>query len=304
MGFHGLSWKSRVGKHLSACFWSQGKRVLRLLERMGLQVVPLNYYSPIPSVAEIENGWEAKVPYPFLEEGLYDNEAMVAFLREALLPYAEEFNPQRDGDPANCQSFYWNNPSFGYSDAMALYCFVRHFKPKRILEIGGGFSTLVIEEALAKNGCGELWEIEPFPKPTLQRISSIKRFYQKPVQEVPLSVFEELEENDILFIDSTHTVKASSDCTFIYLKALPRVRKGVIIHSHDTFLPESLPKSWNVELHLYWTEHYLVQALMLSGNFKILFGSNYHRIFNKELLERFMGGKALAGGGSFWYTKR
>jgi hypothetical protein len=282
----------------------KGRENLLELEKAGLQAVPFNYYSPIPSVNEIEKGWETREAHPFFEPEIYHEEEMRRFLERELMPYSKEFSPDKDGSEDQPAGFYWNNPAYGYSDAMSLYCFIRYLRPRRVLEIGGGFSTLIIDQAMKKNGQGEIWEVEPYPKPFLRKIGSISRFYEIPAQDLPLDLFGKLEANDILFIDSTHTVKASSDCTFIYLKALKRLKQGVYIHSHDVFLPDSLPIRWNLDFQYYWTEHYLLQAL-LTGNegFKVVYGSHYHSIYNGDLLEEFMDNKAGIGGGSFWYKR-
>lgn len=139
----------------------------------------------------------------------------------------------------------------------------------------------------------------------LKKISTITKFFDNPVQKLPLTLFNDLQPGEILFIDSTHAVKASSDCNFIYLKALKRLKKGVFIHSHDIFLPDPYPKTWNLDLQIYWTEQYLLQTLLLdTSKFEVIFGSNYHSIYNKNLLDSFMDCKANSGGGSFWYVKR
>ena len=64
------------------------------------------------------------------------------------------------------------------------------------------------------------------------------------VQEVPLTVFEELGPRDILFIDSSHVARVGSDLVFLLLRVLPRLRPGVLIHFHDIFYPASYPVSW------------------------------------------------------------
>jgi len=284
-----------------------GKKTLLALEREGLQVVPFNFYSPIPSVSEIEDGWETRNAHPFFEPEIYDNAQMRELLQSSLMPYAGEFNPNPeppDGENENSASqFYWNNSQFSHTDALSLYCFMRYIKPKRVLEIGGGFSTLIIEHAIKVNGFGEIWEVEPYPRAFLKKLTTITRFFDKPIQELSLTLFDELQPGDILFIDSTHTVKASSDCTFIYLKALKRLPVGVFIHSHDIFLPDPYPPHWNLNHLIYWTEQYLLQSMLLNSNFKAFFGSHYHKIYNETLLDEFMDGKARAGGGSFWYVK-
>lgn len=82
----------------------------------------------------------------------------------------------------------------------------------------------------------------------------------KKLEEVNLSLFRSLKENDILFIDSTHVLKIGNDVYLEYLEILPRLRKGVIVHVHDIFLPCEYPKEWVLNLRRFWNEQYLLQA--------------------------------------------
>jgi hypothetical protein len=119
-----------------------------------------------------------------------------------------------------------------------------------------------------------------------------------------VSDFTGLQPNDFLFIDSTHTVKAGGDCVYIYLKMLPAMPPGVLIHCHDIFLPAPMPIAWLTDLSLYWCEQYLLQAYLLDRpNINVLFGSHYHNLINLEDLINLMGGKRGEGGSSFWFRK-
>ena len=141
---------------------------------------------------------------------------------------------------------------------MSYYCIIRHCKPKRIIEIGAGNSTLVANQALQANGMGDLVLIEPFLPAYLNNLKSISKTHEKIIQDFDLKELVSLiEEADILFIDSTHTVKIGSDCLFIYLKLLPEITKKMLVHAHDVFLPYAQPQS-KIQNHIYWTEQYLL----------------------------------------------
>ena len=123
-------------------------------------------------------------------------------------------------------------------DAMSYYCIIRHFKPKRILEIGAGNSTLVANQALEANGLGDLVLIEPYPPEYLKNLELVSKTYKKIIQDFELKdLVSIVEEADILFIDSTRTVKVGSDCLFIYLKLMPEITKKMLVHAHDIALP-------------------------------------------------------------------
>ena len=185
---------------------------------------------------------------------------------------------------------------------MSYYCIIRHCKPKRIIEIGAGNSTLVANQALQANGMGDLVLIEPFLPEYLNNLKSISKTHEKIIQDFDLKELVSLiEEADILFIDSTHTVKIGSDCLFIYLKLLPEITKKMLVHAHDVFLPYAQPQS-KIQKHIYWTEQYLLYAYLLDNpKTRALTGSYFcHRQF-PEISKEIMGGKYRDGGGSFWF---
>jgi hypothetical protein len=125
---------------------------------------------------------------------------------------------------------------------------------------------------------------------------------ERPVQESGVEEhIASLKANDILFIDSTHTVKPGGDCLYIYLKLLPKVPAGVVVHAHDIYLPFMFPEG-NLLLQQYWIEQYLLWAYLLDNpRVKILYGSKYHHAFNRDALTEFMGGAYAPGGASFYF---
>ena len=280
--------------------------VRRKLNAAGLHVLPANFYSAVPTVEEVESSFEyTEDEPPYLLDSVFGAERMRGFLAE-IQQYAAEFDPPEEGDSEDPSGFFWMNATFSYSDAMASYCILRYLKPRRVLEIGSGFSTLVALQALERNGSGEILCVEPYPQPYLKKRTDLAELIEEPVQSLSPTFFREaLRDGDVLFIDSTHTVKLGSDCLHLYLRVLPQLTADLMIHVHDVFLPEASPKSWALEHHIYWTEQYLLLALLIGNpDFDVCFGSNYHKVVNPGLLAKFMGGKADSGGGSFWFRKR
>jgi hypothetical protein len=274
------------------------------MESQGFIFLRKNFYAPVPTIEEIQNSWEKKYDQrAYLEPSIYDNNFLVHFLKVNLLPYSKAFMPPLEADEKE-HIFFWKNPNFSYSDAMAYYCMIRHLKPSSIIEIGAGYSSLIARQALKDNGQGRLTLIEPYPAEFLLNLPDLT-LIQKPIQDVPASFFVDgLGKNDILFIDTTHTVKSGGDCIYIYLKLLPQVKKDVAIHIHDIFLPDMMPEKWMTDLGLYWTEQYLLQAYLLDNpKIQVLYGSNYHYLENQKTLEELMEGKYPAGGSSFWLRK-
>jgi len=292
---------TRVGPLLQRLLWAD-RRVRERVQEYGVAVVPLDFYSNTPSIAEITRSYEYISPTPpYLMDSLFDADRLSRTL-ESLAAYSEEFDPAIDGDETNCRSFFWRNSQFSYSDAMAYYCFIRLLRPRTVIEIGSGFSTLVAIEALRRNGVGTITCIEPSPRPFLEQSGDIT-LKRVEAQDVDAAFFNQtLEDGDVLFIDSTHTVKTGSDCLHIYLRLLPQIKRRMYIHAHDVFLPFGLPIEWLLDRQIFWTEQYLLLALIMDNpKAKVLYGSAYHHYANRPQLESLMGKKYPAGGGSFWF---
>ena len=188
---------------------------------------------------------------------------------------------------------------------MAYYAYIRRIRPQTVLEIGSGISSLIALEGLRKNGSGKLICIEPFPRPFITTLGNEGGLGLQTLRAQELTAAKLnsiLEDNDILFIDSTHTVKKGSDCLHIYLRILPQINKKILVHVHDIFLPFGMPQKWLIDHQIYWTEQYLLLALLIDNpRAKLLFGSAFHTHFNADLLSQFMHGRADGGGCSFWF---
>lgn len=155
---------------------------------------------------------------------------------------------------------------YGYIEAQALHAIIRYFKPKNIIEVGSGVSTYCNLAALKIN-----WEetgidsslscIEPYPSNSLKKLSGVELLINK-VQDVPLKFFNKLTENDLLFIDSSHTVKPGGDVNYIILEILPRLRKGVIVHFHDIYFPYDYQRDV-LQTFYHWAETSLLRAFLI-----------------------------------------
>jgi hypothetical protein len=154
--------------------------------------------------------------------------------------------------------YYFNNHSFASGDAEILYNMVRFYKPGKIFEIGSGYSTLVVRKAIDKNlaenaqyTCDHQC-IEPYEQPWLEETGA--KVIREKVENVKLEKFSELEENDILFIDSSHIIRPQGDVLFEFLEILPTLKPGVIIHVHDIFTPRDYPSEWIFKERHLWNE--------------------------------------------------
>lgn len=279
----------------------------RRLQAERLNLVPCNFYSTVPSVEEIENTFEQRFAErgPYRAPAVFDAARLDGFLQE-LLPFAAEFRPPDGGDAAQPREYFWDNGAFTSLDAAAYWCAIRRFRPRRIVEVGSGYSTLVADAALRRNGAGTQVLIEPYPKPWLESLATVEDIRRRPVQDhAPEELRDLVESADLWFLDSTHTVKIGSDCLMLYLMVMPSLRKEMLIHSHDVFLPFGFPPRKALERHIYWTEQYLLYAYLLDNpRAEVLFGSRYAAAFQAGTAARLLPPGRKAGGGSLWYRLR
>jgi hypothetical protein len=185
-------------------------------------------------------------------------------------------------------NFQINNQSFESGDIEILYQFLRFQKPKRVIEIGGGVSSLIIQLALDKNKndvpMSSHIVIEPYVKPWISGLKGIQ-IIEKKVEDIDLSYVDDLEKGDLLFIDSSHMVRPQGDVLKEYLEILPSLKKGVFIHIHDVFTPKLPPLLWLEERMRFWNEQYLVEAILAnSSRYKVVLGLNFLKHSNFNLL--------------------
>lgn len=176
--------------------------------------------------------------------------------------------------------FYYHNGSFGPCDAQYLYNSIRLFKPKRIIEIGSGYSTLMAENAINANKQDEVSYncehicIEPYECPWLENLKV--RVIRKRVEELDIEIFRKLDNFDILFIDSSHVIRPQGDILFEYLEILPILKPGVLVHIHDIFTPRDYLNEWLIDEIKLWNEQYLLEAfLTFNSEYKIIASLNY-----------------------------
>lgn len=234
--------------------------------RLGLQVVPKNYYSPIPDVKALPpDVWDRRSALRGIH---FDLDEQLAWIDRELADGMREFSAP-DG-PTGREGEYWlDNASYGRVGADLLHGVVRALKPRRIVELGSGFSTLIMAAACERNRADgvqtQLRAFDPFSSVAKPSLPGLAELQPVQAQDVPLDVFASLEAGDVLFVDTTHTVKLDSDVNRIVLDVLPALAPGVFVHVHDIFLPYQYPRRWAEDSGFHWTEQYLLQAF-LAGN--------------------------------------
>jgi hypothetical protein len=176
--------------------------------------------------------------------------------------------------------FYYHNGSYCSGDAEYLYSMIRLFKPRRFVEIGSGFSTLIAREAITQNARetpGYLCEhtcIEPYECPWLEELGVV--CVREPVERVEPNLFSKLEKNDILFIDSSHVIRPQGDVLFLYQLILPTLNPGVLVHIHDIFTPKDYLDEWVIKDQTLWNEQYLLESfLAFNSAFEVVAALNH-----------------------------
>jgi hypothetical protein len=278
--------------------------VFPLWQRKGFHVTPVHFYQPIPDTESLpETLWSQ----PSDLMGIDMNDAIQLDLLRKYFPKFRNEYEQFPTEPAGDRvQFHLNNQLFGGTDALVAYCMVRHFQPRLIVEVGSGFSSLILGEAAAQSGAATLICIEPFPPDFLRnRFPALRSLIEKKVQEIDLEFFAQLEARDILFIDSSHTVKIGGDVNYLFLEVLPRLKPGVIVHVHDISLPFDYRRKWVVDELRFWNEQYLLQAfLAFNSDFKVLMANNYLSQYYMDELQVAFPKSPWWGGGSFWMQRR
>lgn len=200
------------------------------------------------------------------------------------------------------------NDQFSLGDARMLHAFIAAFRPRTLVEVGSGHSSAVILDAM------DTLRLDTrciFIEPNTERLRALMRpgdlerarLMEMPVQSVPLSLFESLAENDILFLDTSHVAKTGSDVLHEIFEILPRLKPGVIVHFHDVFSGFEYPREWAIEENRSWNEAYFLRAYLANNQkFEIVMHANaLERRHSQALAEIAPGYKV--DGGSLWLRK-
>ncbi|MFC5740415.1 class I SAM-dependent methyltransferase [Dyella tabacisoli] len=289
--------------------WTQD----RLQERFGFDLTRTGFYSPIVDRVEVKQRaaaiWSAQSQSPEHMPGLdfrpeYQTQLLAGEVGRAMAACQFDRHPQPAGTPPR---FFIENGQFGDLDARMLVGMLQAFRPKRVIEVGSGFSTMVMNQVAGEKFAGQMQvtAIEPFPRPFLGALPHVKLIQSK-VQDVDPQVFAALESGDVLFIDSSHVSKTGSDVNHLFFEVLPFLRAGVLIHVHDIWLPLDYPQDWVLAEGRSWTEQYLLRALLTGSTmYQVELAGMYLHHFLRPVLDQALGASAaqVGVGSSFWIRK-
>ena len=272
---------------------------------------PGHFYSPIVDkvalAAQRERIWPARPAVAGID---FNDEGHRRVLVESFPRFMHDYDYPEHAPPGDPFAFYTQNSQFSWLDARALFVLLRAWRPRTVIEVGSGFSSLLIADVNRRflDGAVDFTCIEPYPREFLERgVPGISRLLVREVQQVPSEEFRRLREGDILFIDSSHVAKTGSDVNHLLFDILPALAPGVHIHVHDIFLPLDYPQDWVLGENRSWNEQYVLRALLMyaGATFRVEFGCSYAFHAFPDLVKNALAhpkGHAFAGG-SFWFTK-
>lgn len=217
--------------------------------------VRADFYSPVPDLAAIgDDVWERRSDLPGIA---FDTRGQIEWAERELGDHVAAFT-----DPPG---FRLANAYYESVDAEICDAILRWARPRRVVELGSGWSTLLLRAAA---GEAQVTTYDPYPAEFLTDVEAVG------AEAVPLEVFEALAGGDVLFVDTSHVVKLGGEVNRIVLEVLPRLAPGVLVHFHDIWLPYEYHRHLVETMGMFWTEQYLLQAF-LAGNpdWEVLFAA-------------------------------
>jgi methyltransferase family protein len=269
------------------------QRLRKLARRLGFHLVRADVYSPIPDPDAVPAAtWTDAAPMPGVDLRL---DASLDLLERDLAPFIAEYEPRHGYDRSN--------PMYPAVDGVLLYAMLRHLRPRRVVEVGAGWSSLVVSDALERNAAPvERRVYDPLPSSVLQgRVDVLAT----PAEQIPGDVFGTLAGGDVLIVDTTHAVRPGGDVVRLLLEVLPGLAPGVVVHVHDFFRPFEYPR-FLVDLGLYWQEHHLLQAFLAHNDaFDVLLaGHALARLRPERMRAAIPGDDRLELASALWLRRR
>ena len=247
----------------------------QLLKKSGVFPIKDHYYYPLFNDSRLKKSLREPRYLPGID-----------LCQEKQLKFLENFNHSNElkhmklnEKKSKVEEFNINNGNFEAGDAEFLYQIIRTKKPKKIIEIGSGHSTKIANEALRRNKVeyNKTFShicIEPYEMKWLESLNI--KVIRNVVEDQNIEIFDALEANDLLFIDSSHIIRPQGDVLKEYLEIIPRLKSGVIVHVHDIFTPRDYPDDWVREEVLFWNEQYLLECLLSNNHrYEILAALNF-----------------------------
>jgi hypothetical protein len=314
----------RLGGFLLRLFSPFWVALFRLIARTGVGTdiclkhgflpLPVHFFSPVPDIEDLRRRgvWSRRSELRGID---FRVDRQLQFLRKLGAAAGEEcrWPPDPQEDP---YAFHTENQSFSFGCAACLYSILRLYRPRRIIEIGSGNSSLVISSAVMRNASRPRPDryviIDPYPSKKIETgLPGLSRLIKERVEMLDPSFFDSLGKDDVLFIDSGHTVRTGGDVNYLFLDVLPRLSRGVLVHIHDIPMPFEYPEIYftNPSFRMFWTESYLLQAFLCFNNkYEILLAMSYLMTEKREEFRKafpyYNPVHHKANSGSFWIRRK
>lgn len=254
---------------------------------------PGHFYSPIPDAEAIRRSEDTVFNTSVREiAGIDLNENAQLLLLDELVPFYGE-QPFTSHKQEGLR-YYFENNAFSYFDAIVYYCLLRRLAPRRVIEVGSGYSSCALLDTNERFFGHQIacTFIEPYPQLLASLVcdddQSRTTLIARNLQEVDRDIFRQLSANDILFIDSSHVVKTHSDVNYVFFEILPLLQSGVYIHFHDIFHPFEYPREWVYQGRA-WNEAYLLRAFLQDNDhYGIEFFNSFIEMFYRDLIAQRM----------------
>jgi hypothetical protein len=273
------------------------------LQRRGWHFQPNHFYVPLNDVAFLRAN-----PHLWHDRGLpngvdwdLDGQLDVARTVEQYRSELDDVSFEPQPGPAR---YIWNNGAFSGADAIVYYGLVRAKRPRRVVEVGSGWSSLLLARALERNGPGApcaVTLVEPFPNEHV--FAGLPReweVHREIVQHADLGLFERLQAGDICFYDGSHCVRTGGDVNWFLFEVMPRLAPGVLVQIHDIFVPDDYHDEWVFDEGLSWNEQYLVQAFLMHNDAWRVRIAN-HMLYRER--PEALGELYAMDGGSLWLER-
>ena len=278
----------------------------RVRSMRNLFVNPGHFYSPVFDVESLDTKTLSTSRKTAINNIEIDKVGMIE-LWNRLVPFIQAMPFPKD--KTDEFRYYFNNPAFNFGDAAIYFALLQELKPKRVIEIGSGYSSALLLDTVDRffDQRPDITFIDPYPEFLNMLIADDPghaAVIGKIVQDVDLEIFYELEAGDVLFIDSTHVLKTQSDVHWELTEILPRLKPGVIIHFHDIFWPFEYRELWITNPPRSWNEVYALQLfLMNQTDYEIMFFNDYFAMQCTDRANKDVPGFATSDSAGLWLRK-
>lgn len=287
------------------------KASTREVQDRGYHFQPRDYYSALNDLAFLDENADLWHGRPLPAGVKWDLDAQLEEVR-GLSPYLAELAAVPMDPPPGPPAYHWDNAFWRGADALVHYGLLRKVKPRRVVEVGAGWSSLLMADALRRNeeeGAkpAEVTQIEPYPRQEL--LSALPEhwvLHDVILQRADPALFDALEAGDVCFYDGSHVARAGSDVVWFFFEVLPRLNPGVLVQIHDIFWPSDYPDEWIFERGQTWNEQYVLQAFLMHNDaFEVVVCNSMLFQLRRDAIEELYHGlpETQHSGVSVWLKK-